>query len=121
MATGGTTPEEAKPKTWIYRYKGGVYGEAHITMAQAESIEDRLGISWYQINPTASAKHARVILAVLYAARHDAVFDEVYAELGEIKATKWLADMLEFVDSDLPELFVDGNPPTAEAVHSTGG
>jgi hypothetical protein len=109
MADGGT------PQTWQLRYKGQVYDENSLTVAECEQLEDRLGVGWLSINPVRSATQARVILAHLHAARTGATFDEVSVEVGALTRVAFLEDVWHMVDTDLPGSYIDGNPPVAAA------
>lgn len=119
MARGGKQEEPSKPQRWRLSFAGEVYRERELTIAQAEDIEDFLGMSWLQINPWRSAKQARGILAVLHEARTGTARDEVYAELGTITVTDFMQSHMGIEDDDLPDSYQDGNPTGAAAVRST--
>jgi hypothetical protein len=108
------------PKKWRLVYQDETYDESALTMAEAETIEEFLGLSWLMINPVRSAKQARGVLAVLHAARTGRPRDEVFAELGDMTTEQFVVGCLSFVDDDIPGSFIDGFPPVATAARSTG-
>lgn len=114
MSEGDNTP-----KKWRLTYEGEVYDEGALTMAECETIEEFLGLSWLIINPVRSSKQARGVLAVLHAARSGRDRGEVFAELGAMSAERFLVDCLSMVETDIPGSFVDGFPPVATAARST--
>lgn len=83
-----------------------------MTIEQAEQVETLTGTTWLRINPYASAKHAKALLAVLYAARTDASYDDVVAKVGALPVTDYL-DMVKTDDEDLPSEYTDGFPQPA--------
>ncbi len=107
------------PKKWQLVYQGETYHESALTMAEAETIEEFLGLSWLMINPVRSARQARGILAVLHAARTGRSRDEVFAEIGELTTEQFVVGCLSFVDDDIPGSFTDGFPQVATAERST--
>ena len=96
-------------------YGGDVYREADITVAQAEHIEDLIGVGWTRLNVLHHAKHARATLAVMVADRTGRSFDEVSKEIGAMTANDYATNVFRVEADDMPTEFVDGNPPKADA------
>lgn len=121
MARGAKNESEApaKPQRWRLSFDGEIYRERELTIAEAEAIEDFLGMSWLQINPWRSAKQARGILAVLHESRTGRARDDVYATLGTVTVTEFMQTNMGIEDDDKPGSYVDGNPTAAAADRST--
>lgn len=98
---------------WRIEYDGHSLREGDITLAQAEQIETMTGVSWLRLNPIASAKHARAVLAVLYAAATDVAVDVVNEKIGAIPVPEFI-EMVHVDDEDLPSEYVDGFPQSAD-------
>lgn len=96
---------------------GECWREGDLTLAQAEQIEDLVGKSWASIHPANSAKVARRIVAVMYAARHEVTIDDALGKLSPVTMSEFVAAIGSY--DDLPEEYLDGFPPEA-ADPSTG-
>ncbi len=108
------------PQKWRLSYQDETYDERALTMAQAEAIEEFLGLSWLQIHPVRSAKQARGVLAVLHAERTGRDRGEVFGELGSLTTEQFIVDCLSYVDDDIPGSIADGFPTGPEDKPSTG-
>lgn len=96
---GGTTITVPR---WELTWNGETYREVDLTLGDAEDLEQRLGLSWLDINPIRSARQARVILAHLAAARTAADFDVLAADLGRVPAEEFQTGMWHVTDVDVP-------------------
>lgn len=106
-------------KKWRLTWADQVYDEDDLTIAECEAAEDLLGLSWLRINPISFAKHARGVLAVVVAARTGADQREVFAEVGKLKASEFVARHITLVDDDMPGSYADGFPPVPAGERST--
>lgn len=98
---------------WRIEFDGHVLRESELTIEQAEQVESLTGSTWLRINPYTSAKHAKALLAVLYAARTSSSYDDVVAKIGAIPVAEYL-DMVKADEDDLPTEYTDGFPQPAD-------
>lgn len=99
---------------WTLDFEGHKHRENDLTIGQAERIEDLTGESWLRIVPLRSAKHARAILVVMHAATTNEPEDAVSARVKDLKMSEFLK-MYGTEDDDVPTMYLDGNPPVADA------
>lgn len=98
---------------WRIQYDGHTLREGDITLAQAEHVEELTGESWLRINPYRSARHARAIVTVMYAAATGVQVADVAEKIGQIKVSDFL-EMVDVVEDDTPQEYTDGFPRPAE-------
>lgn len=98
---------------WKIVFDGHTLRESELTIAQAEKIESLTDTTWRFIHPTYSAKHARAILAVMYADRTASTYDDVAEKIGGITVDGF-AEMVQEDEDDLPAVYEDGIPQVAD-------
>ncbi len=109
---------------WQITYGGATYRESDLTLGQCEALEELVGSSWLSLNPLRSAKHARILTAFMVSEGTGRSFDEVSAEVAQLKVDAFLdgyENAPRIVDEepdDMPAEWTDGIPPKA-AVPST--
>lgn len=98
---------------WRIEFDGHVLREADMTIGQAEQVETLTGTSWLRMTPYTSAKHAKALLAVMYAGRTGASYDDVVAKIEAIPVSAYLDMVKTDEEDDLPAEFTDGFPQSA--------
>lgn len=96
---------------------GKTYSTDSLTLNESDRLEEECGRTWLELNPVRSSKEFRAVARVFLARDHSpAEVEQVVASItiGEAMAA------VEWVDHDLPGVFVDGMPdPKVEGGPST--
>jgi len=97
---------------------GKAYNTNSLTLDEADRLEEECGRTWLELNPVRSSKEFRAVARVFLARDHGpADVDRIIAAVTVGAAM----DAVEWVDDDLPGVFVDGLPdPKAVGGPSTG-
>jgi hypothetical protein len=86
----------------------------HVTIDEAERIEDATSSTWRAINPLRSAKHARAILETFLVSRAGMTAEDARSKVGALTVDEFGACLtFEEDDADLPAQYVDGFPQKA--------
>lgn len=86
---------------------GKVYNTNSLTLDEADRLEEECGRTWLELNPVRSSGEFRAVARVFLARDHaPAEVDRIVAAVTVGAAM----DAVEWVDDDLPAVYVDGLP-----------
>ena len=102
---------------FIVTVDGQEFSTDDLTLDEADTIEQALGITWFEMNPGRSARQCRVITAVFLAR----TFDETEATKRAAAITVGEArKMVRWEKEDLPDTYEDGLPKAEGAPETPG-
>lgn len=92
---------------FVISFDGREFSTDDLTLDEAETIEQALGITWFEMNPSRSAGQCRAIMAVFLARTSD----ETEAAKRAAQITVGQArKMVRWEKEDLPHTYEDGLP-----------
>lgn len=94
-------------RDFVFTYDTVEYHVADLTLAEAQDLEEKLGIVWGQLAPVMRAKHRLALMAVFL--RRDHSEDEVAKILDTVTLFE-TEKMWRVVELDLPDSYENGIP-----------